>query len=293
MIRTIARTLIASALSGFSPRRLYYWRPEVERYGIGVNFGDTLFRWIAERIAGRAIRPADVHGFAPKFLAGGSILHCARPFDTIWGVGLRDPRQTFDEGRRVPRGLDVRSVRGPITRDFLVKRCGLDVPEIYGDPALLLPTLFPELRRESVRGRIGVVPHFSDQHSFERLPPEAKLIRPDREPGEVISEILSCDFVIAGSLHGIIVAEAYGIPARWLKTSPTEPELKYFDYFQSTNRNPRPATTLDEAMSLGAEPPIADFDVAKLRAAFPSDLAFDFEKKISPSSWIRGDAGFR
>jgi pyruvyltransferase len=94
------------------------------------------------------------------------------------------------------------------------------------------------------------------------------VIWPNQPPERVVADILTCELVLAGSLHGLIVAEAYGIPARWLNSSTTEPELKYYDYYQGTGRSPRPVRTVAEGERLGGEPPPA-LEAARLLAAFP------------------------
>ena len=53
---------------------------------------------------------------------------------------------------------------------------------------------------------------------------------------EVIEKILDSKFVISSSLHGIIIAEAFGIPARLLKITDKEPLFKYADYYYGTGR---------------------------------------------------------
>jgi pyruvyltransferase len=77
--------------------------------------------------------------------------------------------------------------------------------------------------------------------------------------------------VISGSLHGLIVAESYGIPARLLKMTWQEPLLKYIDYYESTGRpHFRYATSVLQALQLGGEDaPI--IDCQRLLDAFPWD----------------------
>jgi pyruvyltransferase len=52
---------------------------------------------------------------------------------------------------------------------------------------------------------------------------------------DVVNEILSCEYIISSSLHGLIVSEAYSIPNLWIKVSDKirGGEFKYQDYFQS------------------------------------------------------------
>jgi pyruvyltransferase len=247
---------------------LFHWRPDAPTYGITINFGDALFPLIVRRILGRDLDLVDESYRGRKFIPGGSLLHCARDGDVLWGVGLR----TEEDFETTPRfgDLSVAAVRGPLTRDFLLRRYRFDVPETYGDPAILLPDLFPEWTRRTVKGRIGVVPHFRNRHEYPTGPEQPLIIWPDQAPEKVVADILTCELVLAGSLHGLIVAEAFGIPARWLNSSTTEPELKYYDYYQSTGRDPRPVKTIAEGERLGGER-LPDLDTRRLLASFPRD----------------------
>jgi pyruvyltransferase len=246
---------------------LFCWRPDQKTYGISVNFGDALSPLIVERILRRKLHIVDEQYPQPKFIAGGSSLHCARDEDVLWGAGLR----TEEDCDSSPgfRGLTVAAVRGPLTRDFLLKRYQFDVPEVYGDPAVLLPKLFPEWQRRTVKGRIGVIPHFSNRHEYSSSDGRVVVIFPNQEPQTVVADILSCEFVVAGSLHGLIVAEAFGIPARWLNSSTVEPELKYYDYYQGTDRYPRPVKSVSEAEELGGEPGPTSLNTTRLLESFP------------------------
>jgi pyruvyltransferase len=191
-------------------------------------------------------------------------------------VGLRSPENM----KRRLKNLDVRAVRGPATREFLIREYGIHVPETFGDPAMLLPVLFPELQRNTIPGRIGIIPHFRNRGQFPDSSETVRVILPNQDPAKVVAEILRCEFVIAGSLHGIIVAEAFGIPARWLNNCADEPDLKYFDYYASTQRHPRFATTLKEAELLGGEAGIGGrFNSQKLLNSFPSEIDFALLKK--------------
>ena len=264
----MAMTLDTREASGRLP--VFYWRPDEETFGISVNFGDALSPLIVERILKRPVELVDENYPGPKLIAGGSALHCARDGDVLWGAGLRT-EEDFKRGPRFQQ-LTIAAVRGPITRDFLLSRYPIDVPEVYGDPAILLPELFPEWTRRTVKGRIGVIPHFSNRHEYTSTSENLVVIVPNQEPERIVPDILACELVIAGSLHGLIVAEAFGIPARWLNSSRTEPELKYYDYYQGTDRHPRPVKTVSEAVDLGGEPAPAGLDRGRLFESFPRDV---------------------
>lgn len=199
-----------------------------------------------------------------KLLAIGSILHFAKDGDVIWGSGingkhLKRSHYSFNE-------LDVRAVRGPLTRGFLQK-LGITVPEVYGDPALLFPYFFPEFYKQPKRKYL-IIPHISE---IDMFPEDDSVVYPT-EPWEVVvQKITESEFVISSSLHGIIIAEAFGIPARLLRVTGYEPLYKYRDYYLGTGRKGfRYARSVNEALIMGGEKP-CKCDLEKLLATFPWD----------------------
>lgn len=204
-----------------------------------------------------------------KLLAIGSLLFFANDGDVLWGTGTNGKKPDKKDYKFTH--LDVRAIRGPLTRAFLMNTFQIDCPEIYGDPGLLFPFLFPEFKKkENPAYDYIIIPHYSEEDQF--LKDEWKNVVYTTEPwDQVVEKILDSRFVISSSLHGIIIAEAYGIPARLLKISHEEPMFKYQDYYLGTNR-PRfqYATTVDEALEMGGEPPF-ECDLQKLYDAFPFD----------------------
>lgn len=68
---------------------------------------------------------------------------------TVWGSGvMREiyvPMKRFFQKSWL-RKLDIRAVRGPMSRDYLMK-LGHKCPEVYGDPAILMPLIYNNLDR--------------------------------------------------------------------------------------------------------------------------------------------------
>jgi len=254
---------------GYPHVDLFFWKPE----GGALNFGDHLARVIVTKLlAMRGHLLEEETARSHRLFAVGSVLHFAQDGDVVWGSGVNgkvDPKlHRFQQ-------LDVRAVRGPLTRDFLLNR-GIAVPEVYGDPALLLPTLFPGRFAATARKPYVVVPNLHDL----ALAQQARLqniVSPMLSWNRCVAEILQGQLVISSSLHGIIIAEAYGIPARYLRLSDTENIFKYNDYVQGTGRAPiEPAGSVEEALEMGGMPPPV-FDPAALLAAFPLDLWSPFD----------------
>ncbi len=230
------------------------------------NFGDLLGPMIVAKIL--AMNGVDPRGAVSdrRLLSIGSVMHFAHDCDVIWGTGVNGkvPESAYRFGT-----LDVRAVRGPRTRAFLASR-GVDAPAIFGDPALLLPAVFPELLAQSrtKRHAVVVVPNFND---FDGYSPSSALLDPRSSVDLCLRRIAESELVVGSSLHAIIVAESLGIPAR-LIASPVEDRFKYDDYFAGTGRTDvRFASTVEEAVSMGGElGPV--FDQERLLSAFPFDL---------------------
>jgi pyruvyltransferase len=243
---------------------LYYWQQRSF-----VNFGDFLSLVLVERIVGSPIK---VHQNYPKntyrvLLAVGSILSFAKDGDVVWGTGINGKLPNKSDYRF--KHLDVRAVRGPLTREFLRDNFAIDVPEVYGDPALLFPRLFPEfVRAKEPKHPYIIIPHYSECRLFPKEDVD-NVVYPTEPWTDVIAKILDSSFVIASSLHGLILAEAFGIPARMLRVTETEPLFKYHDYYLGTNRPAfRYATSIEEALEMGGEAPF-ECDLYKLYNAFP------------------------
>ncbi|MDE5446974.1 polysaccharide pyruvyl transferase family protein [Bradyrhizobium sp. CSA207] len=244
---------------------LFFWRPDNGT----VNFGDHLSLVVVDQCLRRSgYTLADEVPHARRMLAIGSILHYARNGDVIWGSGLNGRPGQDDLNRRVDH-LDVRAVRGPRTQEILRRR-GLAVPDVFGDPALLLPQLFPgRFQRRPMRPWV-FVPNLHDLSLVDHR--SADVVTPLGSWNRRIEAILAAELVLASSLHGIIVAEAFGIPARYVRLTDAESEFKYRDYYEGTGRfDVEFASSIEEGREMGGTAP-ASFNHQALMDAFPVDL---------------------
>lgn len=248
-------------------RAAYWWQP-----GNGaINVGDHLARVIVEAMLG--LRDFDLLGKRDRrrrLFSIGSVLHNARDGEAVWGSGING--KIADDAHRF-RDLDVRAVRGPLTRGWLQAR-GIAVPEVYGDPALLMPRLFPvSLLGGGTRRPFVVVPHFNEPQQKYAAHRE-RLVLPTLRPAAFVRALLGADLVVSSSLHGVILAEAYGIPAVYLDSGNGEHRFKYDDYYRGTGRAQwHCGDSVEACRALGGN---AGFDLpglqASLMAAFPYDL---------------------
>ena len=201
------------------------------------NFGDDLNLWLMGRLADAPFRWGST-GRA-HLLGVGSIAARANQRSWVMGSGLLTP---LAGGRRPACGRVV-ALRGAISAEML----GVDPPHI-GDPVCLVDRLLP---RPPVRpGSLGVVPHAISVSEWRRIlrgRDDITLIDPRGEPLAVIQAIAACERVASQSLHGLVVADAYGIPTAWIEPAPgmVGGRFKFDDYFTAF-AEPRLAVPLAE-----------------------------------------------
>lgn len=232
------------------------------------NFGDMLGPAIIKKLTER-------HGDAEHreqraLLSVGSILHFASDGDVVWGTGrngkIADHWHRFSD-------LDVRAVRGPLTAEFLDRK-GISAPDVYGDPGLLIPYLFPEFSNTPKTRELLVVPNL---HDVARVPTDlrAHMIFPTDAWESCVRAIASSSFVISSSLHGKVIADALGVPSRLVRSEGETSTFKYDDYFLGTGRTPEEASpNFEQARHEKPEPPVLSrfWSAEPLMSTFPMDL---------------------
>ncbi|HTY52850.1 MAG TPA: polysaccharide pyruvyl transferase family protein [Methanomicrobiales archaeon] len=209
----------------------------------------------------------------PIYLVCGSILEmCDRNAIEVWGAGYISERS-----RAAVRPKAVHAVRGPLTRDMLIRQ-GVDCPEVYGDPALLYRNYYrPKIPK---RYRLGVIPHYIDGASplLRRIRSEPDVLIIDICSGinQVVDSVCSCRNIASSSLHGLIIADSYGIPSVWMKISGgvVGEGFKFRDYFASVGREDSDPLILTEKEGIdgildSVHAPRPDIDLKELLEACP------------------------
>lgn len=222
-------------------------------YEVG-NYGDLLSRYIVEKLSGRKVIKYSGNNIY-HLCAIGSVLNrrqiCSNAL--VWGSGFINPQNSrckmlltkFRQKLRGKAGKPLYlAVRGPKSRDILLQN-GYQCPAIYGDPALIMPVLYP--KNTSKKYKLGIVLHFVHDkfaNVFSGLK-SCKVIDINRKYEEInnfVDELTSCDMILSSSLHGLIIANAYGIPSVRLKitgkpiaTSEYKDDFKFEDYIAGLN----------------------------------------------------------
>lgn len=183
-----------------SPCKSYWWGSSAAHSV--PNFGDALAPLLLDHFSGAETwwspaAEADV-------IVTGSILHHMP--DNWEGVVLGAGSLYPDS--KIPVHADYRAVRGPLTHSLV----GTNVDLVLGDPGLLAGELVGQQSRTHA---VGVIPHWSDKDlSGRHWGNGAILVDVAADPLEVIRRIASCKRIVTSSLHGVILADAFGIPRR-------------------------------------------------------------------------------
>ena len=208
------------------------------------NFGDYLSADLVEMVSERKVVHAQVK--RADMIAIGSVLVREQKAKIlgfprrlhIWGTGSGSPHDTFSNRHY------YHAVRGTKCMDQIE---GLKSQPVLGDPGLLCPFLVKKPDRKKTR--IGIIPHLSHQSSpeiaalLQRLP-GSRIIDVYSPVKQVLEEIASCDFVLSSSLHGLIVADSYGVPSQWLTLERNSDwEFKFLDYYTSFGFSTAPKNT--------------------------------------------------
>jgi pyruvyltransferase len=204
----------------------------------------------------------------------GSILGGRGDFDTtVWGSGLRCFSSVmYISRRKFYQKLDIRVVRGPVTQAAF-SQCGINCPEVYGDPAVLMPIIYTPIKKQ--RKGIVLITHFlTDPQEYESLENITVLDIKTKDFKGFIDVIASAEKVISSSLHGIILSETYGTPAVFLKKGIETEMLKFYDWYYSTGRySVQVAADIDEALKITPMPlPNLENMQNTLIRTFPYDL---------------------
>lgn len=237
------------------------------RHNQFTNFGDELNEVILPKIFD--IKANLVHATKSNFIGIGSILgtfyssvttyddvpkiYANKQKIDVWGSGfMRKPLQ----GEKFVPIMNFLAVRGKYTLQDLLYMKEISTKDYeniaLGDPGLLTPNIFPSSSKKTYR--IGLIPHYIDlqknktivTETFEKLGKleETILIDPTWNLEKVIETITSCQIIISSSLHGLIVADSYGIPNMWVRFSDDiiGGDYKFLDYYSIYDLEKTPKT---------------------------------------------------
>lgn len=239
---------------------LHWWRMPYGKINVGDYLSCVIVEWMKKECG--ITSDSSYNGKTHHLYALGSIIDSGFQDATVWGSGCLQEHMFW---WRKNRKLDICSVRGPLTREVLQKN-GYNCPEIYGDPAILMPMIYKPKDIKKNKNYV-VISHQSIQSEKGTLSPVTT------DYISFINKILEAELVISSSLHGIILAEAYGVPAVMLGNSQLD-RFKYYDWYYSTERYDFPvAQSVEEALHMKPVcPPNLSTMTKQVVEAFPEKL---------------------
>lgn len=206
------------------------------------NWGDDMNLYLADlwfdkKIINYATSVISWFLFKENFSLIGSVLQAANEHTIVWGSGL-----LYEHLYPQKQPKKILAVRGPFSRNVLLKH-GLQCPEVYGDPILLLPKYYvPQVEKKY---KIGVIPHIHDENNtiltaYTSQNKDVHIISMGHYEHwqDVVNDIVSCDIILSSSLHGLIISDAYNISNVWIEfeSQTEEKKFKFYDYFASVKR---------------------------------------------------------
>lgn len=184
-----------------SPVKAYWWR---ER----PNFGDALSPLLLEHFADLNVEWDTISHSCIASI--GSILEHIPP---LWDGYILGSGKLFENSRLHSfKKAQVLAIRGPLSARSAGKG-----DYALGDPGLLANEL---VGLQEKQWDLGIVPHWQDTElaeRFKKLMPSKysiKVIDPKDDPLTVVRQIGASRRIVTSSLHGMIVADAFGIQRR-------------------------------------------------------------------------------
>jgi pyruvyltransferase len=210
---------------------------------LSPNFGDALTPYLVKKIFNADAAFVDQFYENKFIMMTGSMLNWDCPNAVVWGCGIANASDT------VPK-KDIRLVRGPISCAKTIAEIPDTCPAI-GDPALVLPDYYTP--KKITNSNITVVPHYVDylavKKYVEKFNLDWRIVDLLGPVEDVIDQIVSSEKVYSSSLHGMITANAYGVPAAWVNFSDKigGDGTKYYDYMRSVRMKDKYGGFFDES----------------------------------------------
>ncbi|TSA39783.1 hypothetical protein D4R30_00600 [archaeon] len=243
--------------------RAFWWAGE-------RNFGDQITPLLLEHVGCIPVLTTPQHS---QFIGAGSILEYVN--DDYKGVILGTGLLTGNTRRRF-QNARILAIRGQLTRD----RIQAPPNTVLGDTGLLISDIFTA--RAKKKYALGLVPHYEDLCDprmwavRRRYGHRVKIINVLRHPSSVVRDIDQCECILSSSLHGLVVADALGIPNRWciLSNRLTGVDFKFRDYYSAFDVEAHPLhlsgrESLSELVGAAVPPPYGVEEVqSNLRRQF-------------------------
>lgn len=206
-----------------------------------ANLGDALSPVIVSALSGVPIAHRDFESWKRRLASVGTIGHGFKNGVVhFWGTGIDPLKNPIDRSlgyyQKPPKTkFHVHALRGRFSAQIFGSQ-EIHVPTVYGDPVWFLPSIIQPASEK--RYELGVIVHLSELTELTdaagikerllryKLPPSLsdniRIITTITQPNftaleQKVQEITSCKRIVSTSLHGLVIAETYGIPCVCLR----------------------------------------------------------------------------
>lgn len=241
------------------------------------NFGDALSPLICEAVSGRKIKFAKPSQC--DLIAIGSLMQrvkegfLQKKID-VWGTGFIGEQKPH-KSKHI-----YHAVRGNLTKETVM----INQPVALGDPGLLADLLIP--KRSLKKYNIGFIGHYKDKNNPTVLKISEKysnttIIDIYLPPLIFLKRMSECDVIFSSAMHGLIAADALGIPNAWIKLSDKlrGGNFKFQDYYSVFGIEAQPITLDINSVAILADSAIENYqrpnidEIKKqIYASFPHDI---------------------
>ncbi len=224
-----------------------------------ANLGDALSPVIVSALSGLPIVHQRFDSPSERLASVGTIGHGLKNGSVhLWGTGIdgkRHPHHRHLTYYERPENTEftIHALRGPFSAQVFEKQ-GIPVSDVYGDPVMLLPGIIAPATEKT--HELGIVVHISELRELkdgadvrndlgryyipEDLRGSVKIITTLTDANLTalenrVREMTACKRILSTSLHGLVIAETYGIPCA---------------YFRPVGRGPLQVDLMDEQVFL-------------------------------------------
>lgn len=232
-------------------------------YSSTRNLGDLLNELIIKNVIGYQVKQSNrftcqttgIGSGLSRFFIPESRLKSSPKYMIALGLGkISPPIQIWSAGftyyptekeYSLRKNINIASVRGELTRKRLENVLNRRIDIKTGDGGLLAALLIEKPTRKKYQ--VGIIAHMKEQNElrFNELSKQysnAILIDITGDPIDVLNQISQCECILSSGLHGLIVADSFGIPNKRLVYTRRliGDDYKFDDYYSSFSASPEP-----------------------------------------------------
>ena len=225
-------------------------------YSIRNNIGDAINPYIIEKIIGYKSKYADLYHCEVSGIGSGlgrffyspsnynfirkarkELLKVLHPTPVVlWSSGFISTPKGDEKPTR--SHIEVASLRGKLSLQTVERSLKKDLKDcVVGDAGILASELVPKTDKKYL---LGIIPHDNERKELKYLEladstPKSIIIDVRTNVYDCLTQISQCEHIISSSLHGLVIADGFGIPNRHvvLTNKLAGDGFKFRDYYSS------------------------------------------------------------